>query len=176
MSKEDDGFETETEELSEDEETGERVVLQRKRNFHGYYPADVIHQVWIRGVSADSSSPSSADSSSASTVAHCYLCNRPLRFDKRQCDCPEGVKECRGCGAWQIEHIFAKSRDVCNNDVLENLLPACHRCNCSAFKVCGAISDLCAEEKGRRGRRRRREREKEEWKNQKGEKRKRKRE
>jgi hypothetical protein len=58
-----------------------------------------------------------------------------LVFEKRHCDCGTGPKKCPGrCGAWQVEHIFAKSHDFEANDVLENLLPACHRCNCTAFK------------------------------------------
>jgi len=69
--------------------------------------------------------------------AGCYLCGRTLKFEKRNCTC-ESMKNCKGCGAWQIEHVIAKSRKIDNSqwkpDFFGNLLPACARCNCSSWK------------------------------------------
>eukprot|EP01097_Dermamoeba_algensis_P006232 TRINITY_DN3900_c0_g1_i1.p1 TRINITY_DN3900_c0_g1~~TRINITY_DN3900_c0_g1_i1.p1 ORF type:complete len:569 (-),score=91.29 TRINITY_DN3900_c0_g1_i1:167-1873(-) len=101
--------------------------LTRTRNIkstflNGRYPEHVVEQVFERGRLANREKDS----------AHCYLCDRFLEKQKRKCTCPRR-RDCN-CGAWELEHVIAKSRDPIKYDVISNLLPACVACNCQAYK------------------------------------------
>eukprot|EP01117_Protostelium_nocturnum_P000553 TRINITY_DN10620_c0_g1_i1.p1 TRINITY_DN10620_c0_g1~~TRINITY_DN10620_c0_g1_i1.p1 ORF type:complete len:137 (+),score=16.92 TRINITY_DN10620_c0_g1_i1:108-518(+) len=82
---------------------------------------EVLDTVWERGCVYTNVSQ-----------AYCYMCDTKLEKEHRICVC-KSMKNC-DCGAWQVEHVIAKSEDFDNFNVLENLLPACASCNSQTWK------------------------------------------
>lgn len=78
-------------------------------------------------------------------TVHCYMCGRQLQEDSHKCKCLN-LTNCQ-CNSWQMEHILCKSSDLQHNHVLENLLPACCRCNSMAWKGNQSLLD-CVTKKG----------------------------
>jgi hypothetical protein len=115
--------------------SAEDAYVYRHRPLKSKYTKAEIDTVFARGKQADG-------------TVRCYLCGEELERDKTLCDCPVGPDKKRkrkscACGAWEIEHVVAKSNGP-EFHCLGNLLPACVTCNCKSWKGERSLSDLVA--------------------------------
>ena len=116
----------------EDIEQIEDTTFFRKREtLPNKIPARVVEEVWKRGCVLTNKD-----------VACCYICDRLLKKDVHRCTCPTKLRDCQGCGAWQVEHVLAKHVDPTGRHVTGNLLPACAFCNCRAWKGTQTLVEL----------------------------------